>query len=1153
MENLNNFFGKTIAFLAMMVMFFGVASAQYPSITPGITSPEVIRLRDAIFDVALDNTHVTPFEELRLEASVPAGFTITPSEYTGIYLVASSGHEDFSFTVKADCSDLEPGAHITYTLKTSGGIVLTTNQATIDLNEPELMFTRADDFEAELASSIKTYTRVWAIQQTADHASVENLRIIATCNKTNINIIKAELVKDISGATVIAELTAPAFDNTPSTSYVYNFGAAIFNEIGNEDDLFGLDEIIFIKETYKILTCDDASVTYTFGHGDGTTFCFADEESHTYKTNASVVVPGYSPNIAPATLGGISVTYPMSADDEGIMNYSLYNNSTDPHSILFDARMAVWAGDLARFSFTRAYLVDAAGNNLGFDDLVMTNNTPAGGLAAHPYRWIVSFQNFDELSMAAQYEALGLADVSGDGIWNDLLPESQLYITVHWKFEPDTPAVPGGCITNLSPYTTRNASICYTSSCNTQQRINYSSGFSDLRYSSPISITIAPENIEPLDPVVLRIDERSDASYPLRGWPIDQDDYDHYIIVTLPEGFDYNGGGFQIRTFTCAPEHVVRTVNSDGRVVLTVHIKVGSVTNSGQYYLITMFARDEPSGDGVPAITPESDKTIDIQHGWAWQGEPMTKYSCYSDLPVSYKLIAPYQNMLLSGFEVQRMTFGWNTRNMTERITLDNIASYPLVDRSVAGPFDNVDMTGTIEIDGGFTINSGEHWIIDVNYNSGTSAYFYFPDPDHAVVVALNGTPIFDLEEGDLIISENSGVHTIRIDLTDYISGPLAGLSGGDVLTVTLKTRTVESLPSTYTQLQDFTIQTYLDDGGGAPENYNILTNNFFLVNYARLSSTQLNSSVTFYANQASAYIGGFYNFYGSLNNTQIFPGEFRSNVTITAASWTFNSLVDITSVNTLERSTGEATSDVSKTLTSGQYLVSHAAGKTTVTVNNTTFRDLNAETVSGASIRVANYGYFYCTEDVTFSVHVEGIFYPTSENPTPRIYNNSNAPAGLTRHYYNYHLSAVSPDIYPITNQAEWDIDLTNQSIWAPTDGILPNSWMAFELPSEVDIFSIVLTDGGSITKTYSDFLPYGPTGSGKYWVQLGNLDIKTHQNFTFSCDFTNCVPFEVEVYYGMSRGGYPDDPDVGFLSTSGGNVTDIQLLGKMPSVDAQ
>ncbi len=108
---------------------------------------------------------------------------------------------------------------------------------------------------------------------------------------------------------------------------------------------------------------------------------------------------------------------------------------------------------------------------------------------------------------------------------------------------------------------TRNATLYYKNTCGLYQSysrpISYSYGnsFSATTYDAFTSVykggvpngTMTPENIRPGDAVTLRIDEAPTGSG--ISWLHNTTNYEQYVIVTLPEGFDYDDTqpGFAIR------------------------------------------------------------------------------------------------------------------------------------------------------------------------------------------------------------------------------------------------------------------------------------------------------------------------------------------------------------------------------------------------------------------------------------------------------------------------------------------------------------------------------------------------------------------------------------------------------------------------------
>jgi uncharacterized protein (TIGR02145 family) len=1110
--------------LSVICLLFSTA-AFGQQLTPG-ANPHVIRQQSVDFSVTVSSTFAAA--NLTLEASASTGYTISPSSISGINLPAD-GSSVKMFTVTATCNAPQFGGFISYTLKNGSTTIATAQSNLISIDEPEFIFTPPASLEVDFVSATKTYTRVWSIKQTAPNITLNNIRIVNTCSKTVLGITKVELYSESQEKYI--DVTATVLDATSfAGGYRYNFGALNFAEIGDKDGKFGTGETILIRETYKILDCGDGTSAYTFGHGDNPNYCF---DTFPYTCNVSVVQPGYSPDIVNTR----PITFPLTYGGIGKLSLSLCNNSTHEKAVFYDVKVPVWMNDYNRYTYTRAYLVDAAGVPLGLPDLNMLENTAIGTyLPAHTMLWVVDFSNLNQPSNATQYEAAGLHDATGDGIWNDILPGDTCYIVVEYKFDhlkgPDCPV-------ELNPNHVRQSHICYKNSCGIYKGFTRPYLIDNLAPTThnfmgwimafpPKVISIIPENLSVGDDAELYIFE----DHYNMNWA-ESNDYEHYVIITLPEGFDYDESqqGFKISNFLYPTDKVFRTEDADGRVVLTVNNVDLYHISYDLTYRIKIFPKS--------SIMPDAVKTINIAHEWGYtDGSQNKRYGCHNDLPVNYRLITPYQNMKLSAFHALRMTFGWSSSmdiSPATRITTANIGSYPLVRRDIAAPFDNVDMEGVINIETGFSVNPSHHWFVDVCYNGvDANEYFFFPNPIEAVKVSVNGGTPFYIPASAVTMSNiaiTAGKrYTLRADLTPYtLSGyPLSNLANGDVVNVVFKTRTMEQLPVPLSQLQEFTMQTYIDEGSGAPDNKNILIKNFQLVNNAAYGANA-GSELTIMNenNLETLWVPGFATDNIALSTVEIFSNEYRPNLFATYSEYKYNTLVDVKKILLIERRWTFSDLQTEITLPDNDVEVIHDAGTTTVKVNKFLH---GAGYIYIFSTRIQ--GKFYCTANTYMSVFAHYTLYPSSENPVAGFVTpiSSRDIFRDFKNYYTCKLSAVAPTVYPATNITEWDLRVTNQSVWSSTDGLLPNSWMAVTLPPQVDPASISLSDG-STTYSYSNFFPYGGSSSGKYWVKLGNLNINTFQDYKLSCNYTSCEPFTVNVTFGMGKVGYPIDPESGFM----------------------
>ena len=1114
-------------FITFCIMLFSITAvyAETP-IIPG-TNPKVIRLQEATFSVTLSNA--TPaINNYTLKATIPAGFTISPAS-VAIPVLAANTDTTFFFKVVATCTAPQEGAQINYVLENSSNVEIRRQAShAISIDEPDFIFTRPADANVGLVGA--TYTRVWALTQSSHVAYSTNVRITNTCNKALLNITRLELVSDMAGTSVLDGTMTGVFNASVDGKYIYNLDSVIFKQVGNKDNKFDDKDTIYIRETFQVLSCSITGISsYTFEHGNGIDFCAVAQAPR--NTEVSVLKPGYTPSIQNTSV----LKTPKFALDTGTMYFTLLNNSTDPAAILYDAKVRVWITTTygIRYTFTKAYLVDATGNRVpGFDDLIMPGGIVVA--AGMPTAWDVTFANLNNPGRQSDYELLGLYDADGDDIWDDLLPGKRCYIAVDWVYNPKkddcTNAYIGNHIRRADLYfkNTCKEEVTYTPTYNTVIEAGGTTNawMGQLTRTQVPNAMFTPENFRIGDKVLLRIDNPSSTSA-FGGWMNNVTNYNHTVTITLPEGFDYDDTkqGFRIRSATAysAIADVERDVVG-GRVVLTVTYR--QTPNISDYYLIDL-----------EVIGPASNnKTFDIEHGWGFKGETVWRYGCRSGNNVNYYLINEDQGMRMERFEALRMTFGWTNFSKITRIDLTNIDAHPGVDRYVAGPYDNVDMIAEINILSGFSIGS-DSWKVAVNYDvisTTTAPYFNFPDPNKAIEVKRNGTFVADIAAANITITPSpisGGMHyNLLADLTDLTQSgqPLGNIVPGDSITVIFKTRTTGTLPTTLRSIPNLTMQTYIDDGG-IPPSSNTLAKNFRLLDYkAESLVTNAVSVVNFFANtvgsagvqMASTEIAT------EMHTSQVFPNEFRPNQYAISFEHTFNGLVNITAVRTNETVVGETPSPVITTLAPSEYEVTHTAGKTTLKV----FKQVQSENYRATLLQWVFSGAYYCGNVTTASTKVQYRLYPSSEDTTiilPMERNNIERYQG-DKYLYEYELNANNHKLYPKLSLSEWEFTLANQSYWASTDGLLPNSWMAFTLPAEAIHSSIVLTDG---TKTwnYAEFTPYGSSGN-TYWIKLDTLNINISKKFYFSCDYT-CDLFNVDVTYAMSRGGYPIDPDQGFF----------------------
>ena len=1109
------------------------------TIEPIVNPLQIIPMQNTEFSVTVTNNSVSGYNNLTLEAVGSSGFTVTPVTTNAIPALSANSSVTIKFNVFPTCSAPQSGGILTFTLKNSGGTTLqqlSTNK--INLEIPHFLFSPPANAEVSWVSGTQEYTRVWSISNTTP-VPVNFLRVVNTCNKTKFVITKIELLGNAGGSTILD--ATGILDVAQTNTYIYNFDLGVFSQIGNNNNTLDENEVIYIRETYKVIGCGDVSTTYTWGYGNSTTVCFSNSNAASF---VSVKAPSYGPDIY-----SIERLYPTSSTNTGKLRIGIANTVGTPQDALHDVLVRIWWADLLRFTVKSVYFSTGASNGAPHPTappVQWTNNTAISPIAysmtgninlANLMAWVVNFDNLNNPANKTLYESLGLCDANGDGVWNDIAPGKTVYLTIEYDFDPwkyQECEANGFFCSNGYGF----ATLFYKNNCgnyesfsqpnnNSTTTTHYQYGV--LRFEEPQPSTITPINLKPGDEVSFKVPETMN-NIGNAGYMSNLPGIDHYISITLPDGFEYDTSkeGVIITSgaaeFSCNTAHVTKKVVA-GRDVITILNKYTNCNTTNKSYIITMKAKS--------GITAAAAKDYSIEHGWAFQGETtkIFRYGCYSNLPVNYKLIVPFQNMALEEFDVKRMTFGWNkyTEPRT-KITLTNIHLFPKVDRTVAGPYDDVDISGTVYIATGFTVNATDKWYVDMGYDGLANPYFVFPTPQNAVEVQLNGTVVKNIPESAVIVKNDpvSGgkKYTLRVDLTPYtISGqPLANLKNGDLVTVTYKMRTENNLGRPLKAVPNFFLQTYLDiNSAGAPQGKNILANSFRIVDYkpgemigrSFLFNENNNPANSFYALRMSTQYANM------IASEHVFVNEYRPNLLLNKSVITIDNEVNISKVEGYRIVIGESVPMVVQLNNPTDYQVTHSGGKTIIEITKL----FECETVNSLySVRYTVWTEDVCPNNNSFVTTLHITHYPTSEEPKEEIFNTVKTTGYSVLNRYELGLTSPVPVNFPETEHAAWNITLQNKSIWRNTDPVLPNCWIALEFPvSAVSSENLTVKSGDGMT-TY-DILPYA---AGKVWVKLGDVSVLHTKDFQILCDgFTSCTPFQIKTTFGVCKFGYPNHPD--------------------------
>jgi len=1165
-------------FLLFACCLLSSVLAQSIQLTPA-PNPHPTRMAPTTFTVRITNLSVTediPAGILRLDAVASAGFTITPATQTINTVILKDSYIDLTFTVTGLCAAPQAGGRIDYTLydisNTPATVVRIANTLPITLTEVDFVFMPPAETQADFASATKTYTRVWAITQTAPDAATPFVRVINDVTFANFAIIKVEVVQPAGGGTYTPLLDVTGKSVYTTNKYTLTLDADIFSLVGNNDDLFNTGETVYIRETFVIKTCPVTNSSYSAEYGNGTQWC-------KYKTfdlavtsvvplvytMASTIVTGSNKEPATCTANG--------GKGEFIVRYQ--NTSPDALNRAVARNLNLYITFTgAKYILSDAYFVNSSGVDLGLPHLISaptrTNQT-------------INFNNFDYVTY--NYSVLNLIDFDLDGKVNDLPQTKDFYIK--YEYEVDFSA-----FNNDDCFTTPNVfrdwfttNMRYQNNCNTDltggtNTSTLTHGSTTLGYGPPQNQLVSPPNLGPGAKVTVTFFQNNNTNATTgggnAGWSQTQSN-DHWIVITLPKGFDYDntisglkisGAAITGATPYISPSKITKTFVQDddpvpgaGFTVLTVYYDLATLGNA-LYYSIDMTA--------LPWIPiPDKYKFMTLEHQWAYPDNPLCP-DVYSYACVNFEL--NYEVRMGSGCldfnaDVRRMTFGWNKLDKSVKITPENAKSFG-VDRDIAGPYDNIEVFGVLStscpLDNHFDKSDA---IMEFEYRTMIPGLptLFFPDEDYAVELIWKRNKIlphpggldrFELTKAQCIEKDeivgyvpvpvlptdppaDNGIHFIRVNIGNWAlnttNAQSPAIRDGDTLLVNVKLRTNENMPVTLSPVFLMRTRNYLKQK--APP-YAIsavvsVLKNFRMVDYARKSFVRDNFAYpeNTTGNIALAYASVANPSTLVLNGSEYWVNEYRPNQYAENFVCNIEGVWNLSRIGTRERIIGEGVASNLRTirpLDPDNFSLTYPSGNTRLEISGR----LETEYIDN---------FFFAWDcDVTsncpsttdrVTMTADYTYYPTSEEP--KFQAMSRGPVNFITSFskYTYTLSSAAPTKYPNNNDLDWDFVLTNTSAWSTSDRVLPNCWLSIEFPlGRIIPTTLVLTD--NLGNEWKNFVYYGQTATTeKYWVKLDNLTLTaTTRNFNIKCVYTNCTPFNPVLTFSMAKGGYPANPDIWF-----------------------
>ncbi len=1001
------------------------------------------------------------------------------------------------------------------------------------------------------------HVQEWEIEQRTNGAYVQNLKMgieyTTNANREGVKFQKIEIYTS-DNTWESLDLSAINFVKSGGVGYSYILDESVIRKAYPTGKLeFG--KILKIRETMIYTTCTSlGKEIYTMVYGNkiydasqgtqSTNWCQAAEGTSVTITKQAEV-PGYSPDAQ-----CLKITYPTSSNENGVVYFKLSNLDNNIGNLMYKVSVIVYneRGKYTygndQYEYRTAYFTDNAQNKIGNAPAIVLKDI-IDGTGYH--RWETSFENVNSSNIDLISAYNGLADLNGDGIYDDLPPGKDVYLAVEWNVNFSKQSLTD-CNDFALYETYRYGNFTYTDVCGKKNTFSRGVGETNstlaftgrIRFPMDVdslkntfSISLAPENVKAGDLAVLTLTTTENYS---TGWAFNHPDFEYYGYITIPDGFIFDKNNTNHYLKFKNPGYAVESIDKSNITIMDgtnsgkkLKVKLPrAVTGTSIVYEIKMSATSEKA----------TNKEAIFRHTFTIPGNDPVPYGC-GIMPVNYQQIETYQNMTLESFKAERTTFGWSDESMSHRITETEVnAGTFKVRRDVAGPYDNIQMTGKITISEGFDPGNKDLWAV-VSYEGADNAANYYFNNLSATLTYNSNQPIQVNAQDffkDFYINDGIPTHSLKLKITPYLSSTIPTLKPGDVLYVTFYTQTVEeSLPTSLRIIPQFSMQAYIDDSSYDPEK-NKLANNFYLADYKmdRLYAKS-NFGETFNTNgpkviNAIALIPAV-----AINGTEIFPNEFRPNDKINQYTIVANSLVKVSKMQLQERISGKTVQ-----LTEGSdYTIHYDDCSTTIIITPTGVKAYGEGwsntyqliMITGELISYNTTGNRY---GVSVDVSANVDFYPSSEAP---VVNKNLILTGnaldkswyFTVSDYKYTISSSKSDSYPMGNEASWPLNIINQSIWGSTsvnqDPILPNSWLSVEFPAGT-LLNLSLWDGN--TKV-GDLTKYD---EGKYWIDMGNAEIPTNKIYTLKTNYAECKnKVNLIVSYGSYRGDIKiTNPWVGF-----------------------
>jgi hypothetical protein len=1005
----------------------------------------------------------------------------------------------------------------------------------------------------------QAYTRTLDITQTVTNSHVNNVQITVNCpDKTGFEITKIEVSKDNISWT---DITASALDNGQAGKYVYKLTRAnTFTPLGYAGNQLQAGAKVYIRETVKLHKCGGGNLTYNIAYGDGNTFC---NPISTAPVDINALNPAYSVDYM-----GSGYLHTIDYGQAGFWNTQILNNSAGSDAIMLKTFASMYDTrytDSPVHIFDSVFLMDSVGTAVVAkiplqNTISMSSTSQSSGvvfnLPSHAYIHKVDFENLPKATtpqMINAYTDAGLTDTDGDSIYSDILLKQKVNLRFYYHLEVKDSAVT--CPANRLLETHIRSDVFWQNRC--EQTYSFSradhynpptTNFNAVRggMNGP-ALSLDNNLLAAGDPAILTVMmNNANASSGQGGFPYQKISSTriHKVEITLPAGLDYDGTDIQIRNGS-EPTSIPATEVTWNQITRQLVFRNTKSLVQPIYYEIPVEANS----------TPDNTKSFHIEHTFALQGmqAPAQHWSCW-DATVPYTQKSTCTRLEMANFTAERTSFGWiDTSNLHVRDTAQGRAdrNTPGIDLHAVGPYDNITFVTDIAVNGSISLDPGEKLMAELNYVTPYStALFNMPTSDHKIALhykksgqssythvadfspTVNPT-LLTLTNTNININPN---HSIGVNIASFIGTvTIPALGTGDTLRLEYFLQTTANIQKTAPQIIQVSAEVYTQQNIDPKKtcfplilpvktfNYNLAAPSSPSADYPNINVIDNNAS--FLRWQMGGSSGGV---------EEVFPNEYRPNVFYRNMTLTVDALVRINSLYWSGRSNAVAYK-MYDMIRDTDYTVDYSNGNTIITILR---HPLMMEGYVDYFCGLWIYGSYdiICVDPTKTSItshsEFERLDYPTSATTADYRQESGNScthQCNTLYPQYRYQTSVTTPAalVSPVTPEVSWDFSINNASLWAATDPILPNSWIAFEC--DAGIIPVELREGNTVIASGASLVPYG--GANKWWVKLDSLSVPVSRNYTIRCTYTACSGQpEMKITHGFSRIAYPDNPAYGY-----------------------